>query len=221
MKANKGLRLNKGLLTELNILNTAKALFYEKGFAKTTVKEICHKTDVKLGTFTYYFKTKEDLVSNIYAEFLMKTYTYATYLENRKMNSLEKNIFANFIYYHLIFSNDKNRKFHYDVLNKYSIIAFLSDNLKRIYKNIVRDFNLDIDEKELERILMSDLGIRRELTLAYIEKDKFDDPLDLAATINLMLARLFTIDEEKTLEYFQKAHEFMAKHDFSRIKFLV
>jgi AcrR family transcriptional regulator len=214
-------RLKKGMHTHHTILLTAKKLFYEKGFLDTAVKEICKQADVKLGTFTYYFNTKEVLVSEIYQEYFVKVYTWTSFFENRKMNSLEKNVIATFLYYHIIFCDEKNMRFHYEVLSKQSPYTYLSEILKRIYANIVRDFKLDIDEEELIRIMSADLGMRRELILAYTENKMFNSSLDLAITIYTMMGRLFKIDEKIMNEYIKKAIEFLEKNDLSRIKFLV
>lgn len=214
-------RLKKGIYTHQRILLTAKKLFYEKGFSDTAVKEICKQANVKLGTFTYYFSTKEALVSEIYTEFFVKVYTWVAYIENRKMNSLEKNVIATFLYYKIIFGDEKNMRFHHEVLSKLSPYTYLNKILRRIYANYVRDLNLDIDKEELARIFSADLGIRRELILAYTEKKMFESSLDLSITIYTMLGRLLKFDGKLMNEYINKAVEFNEKNDLTRIKFLV
>lgn len=214
-------RLKKGMHTHHRILLTAKELFYEKGFSDTTVKEICKQANVKLGTFTYYFSTKEVLVSEIYTEYFVKVYTWVSFIENRKMNSLEKNVIATFLYYQIIFCDEKNIRFHYEVLSKQSPYNYLMKIIKRIYANIVRELKLDIDEEELIRIMSADLGVRRELILAYTDNKMFNSSLDLAITIYTMMGRLLKIDEKIMSEYIKKAVEFQEKNDLSHIKFLV
>lgn len=214
-------RSNKGITTQHKILQTAKELFYNKGFSDATVKEICNQSNVKLGTFTYYYSTKEALISDIYVEYVSRIYSYISYIENRKMNSLEKNTIASFVYYQILFNDDNNVKFHYDVLTKLSIFTILGKSLKRFYSNFAREFNLEIDEKEINRIFSADCGIRRELILGYIENKMFDSPLDLAATIYTMMGRLLKVDEKIIKEYIKSAVEFIEKNDLSHIKLLV
>jgi AcrR family transcriptional regulator len=48
-------------LRKQELINTAKALFFEKGFDKTSVSEIVKACGVAQGTFYYYFKTKEEI----------------------------------------------------------------------------------------------------------------------------------------------------------------
>lgn len=214
-------RSTKGMITEKKILETAKELFYNRGFSDTTVKEICNQSNVKLGTFTYYFSTKEALVSDIYAEYIMKIYNYIGYVENRKMNRLEKNTIASFIYYEILFKDDNIVKFHYDILTKLSIFTVVGKNLRRFYSNFARDFNLNIDEKEIIRIFSADCGIRRELILEFIENKLFDNSLDLTITIYTMMGRLLKIDEKIMNEYIERAIEFVKKNDLSHIKLLI
>lgn len=214
-------RINKGIFTKQKIFLVAKELFYRKGYSAITVQDICKQADVGLGTFTYYFATKEDLVSEIYSELLVKAYTYANYLEKRPMNHLERNVIATFLYYTTIYKDEQNLKFHYDVFNKISSNSIFMKNLTRIYRGFIRDFNLDIDDKELLQISTAELGVRRQLTLEYIEHRMFDSPLELVITIYKMMGRLFKIDEPIINEYISRAVEFLKKNDLSRIKFLV
>lgn len=214
-------RSNKGIITQQKILQTAKELFYNKGFSDTTVKEICNQSNVKLGTFTYYYSTKEALISDIYVEYVAKIYSYISHVENRKMNSLEKNTIASFVYYEILFNDDNNVKFHYDVLTKLSIFTVLGKNLRGFYSNFAREFNLNIDEKEIIRIFSADCGIRRELILGFIENKMFDSSLDLVATIYIMMGRLFKIDEKIIKEYIKTGIEFLERNDITNIKFLV
>lgn len=214
-------RSTKGITTQYKILQTAKELFYNKGFSDTTVKEICNQSNVKLGTFTYYYNTKEALISDIYVEYVSRIYSYISYVENRKMNSLEKNTIASFVYYQILFNDDNNVKFHYDVITKLSIFTILGKSLKRFYSSFAREFNLDIDEKEINRIFSADCGIRRELILGFIENKMFDSSLDMVATIYTMMGRLFKIDEKIIKEYIKSGIEFVEKNDLTNIKFLV
>ncbi len=48
--------------TEIQILKGAAGLFLEKGFSKTTHRMISAETGIGLGTITYHFKAKEDML---------------------------------------------------------------------------------------------------------------------------------------------------------------
>ena len=49
--------------TKYEIIQTATTLFLEKGYSATTPKLICDTLDISTGNLTYYFPTKEHLLS--------------------------------------------------------------------------------------------------------------------------------------------------------------
>ncbi len=51
------------------ITDTARALFYQNGYANTSVNFIIETIGISKGTFYYYFKSKEDLLDYIVDEF--------------------------------------------------------------------------------------------------------------------------------------------------------
>jgi AcrR family transcriptional regulator len=58
-------------LTEF--LDTARQLFFEKGYEKTSVNDIIEKVGVAKGTFYHYFKSKEDLLDQLVNQFIEKS----------------------------------------------------------------------------------------------------------------------------------------------------
>ncbi len=51
------------------IIDSAWELFFEKGYANTTINDILHKADTSKGGFYYYFKKKDDLLNSLYVIF--------------------------------------------------------------------------------------------------------------------------------------------------------
>jgi AcrR family transcriptional regulator len=58
----------KGERTRELILDTALRLFYERGWAETTMRAIAAEAAVSLGNAYYYFRSKESLIQAIYAQ---------------------------------------------------------------------------------------------------------------------------------------------------------
>lgn len=58
-------RINKSVLTKLEIIQVATRLFLEQGYSKTTVKAICRKLDMSTGNLTFYYPTKEHLLAEL------------------------------------------------------------------------------------------------------------------------------------------------------------
>lgn len=51
------------------IIDAAWALFYEKGYKNTTLKDIIERSGTSKGGFYYYFNAKDDLLNSLYAVF--------------------------------------------------------------------------------------------------------------------------------------------------------
>lgn len=60
-------KTRKGDRTRARILDTALGLFLERGYEKTTMREIAGASDVSVGNAYYYFASKEHLVQGFYA----------------------------------------------------------------------------------------------------------------------------------------------------------
>ncbi|MGD2091196.1 MAG: TetR/AcrR family transcriptional regulator [Candidatus Aminicenantes bacterium] len=76
-------------LTEF--LDTARQLFFEKGYEKTSVNDIIEKVGVAKGTFYHYFKSKEDLLDQLVNHFTEKSVSrVGELMERRDMNALER-----------------------------------------------------------------------------------------------------------------------------------
>jgi len=215
-------KLQKGLLTQTKLLTIAKQLFSLKGYSETSIKEICEIAEEKTGTFAYYFKTKEKIVSQIYADLLMNCYSFINKKETRKMDSVEKNTIAALIYYLAIFESKNTIAFHYETIQRESIASYMGHQLTtRFHKQFVYDLKLDLDESELEDISLAEYGLRRELISKFIENPGNKTINDVVNKIHLYRARLMKMDENLMRAYLFNANEFVHKHDCSTIRFLI
>lgn len=214
-------RYAKGYKTKQKIIDTGKRLFYEYGYANTAVKEICEIANVKLGTFTYYFKTKDNLVKDIYAGLLIHTYRFVELQLGHNIDSIQKNVAAMTIYYKIIFDDPKNVRFHHEVLEKKSVYGFMVRSMNRVHRQFIKDLNLSIDEVELKCIASADLGFRREISLDVIEKKLELSPIELANAIHSIMGRMFKMDSALMDRYIEVAGRAVKSFDYSGIKFLV
>lgn len=74
--------------TKDTIYNTAIELIEKEGFDNVTVAEICEKANVSVGSFYNYFKSKYDILNEIFK--LADDYFYNEVKNQVKGNSIEK-----------------------------------------------------------------------------------------------------------------------------------
>jgi len=59
-------KYTKAQRTKAKVLQSALDLMREKGFANTTIRDVCTAAGVSVGTFYSYFSSKEDVFSDIF-----------------------------------------------------------------------------------------------------------------------------------------------------------
>lgn len=61
-------RKKRGMATHQRIYKTALRLFEKEGFDKVTVDEVCKRAGVSKGTFYVYFRSKEQVVLDLFSQ---------------------------------------------------------------------------------------------------------------------------------------------------------
>lgn len=210
----------KGLKTKFNILSVAKHLFYENGYNKTSVKEICETSNVKPGNFTYYFPTKNDLVKEIFTELYMRTYSFVESKCDRHLSSIEKNVFTAYPYFLSVFKDAYTTRFYSEILHRESPYDYLGQNFKHVYLQFSRELNLTPSSIDLKNLIYADLGMRRELTIRFMENPNGQTVYNLVDAFYIYRARLMTMDESLMIEYLKRAYAFEQTHDHTDIVLL-
>ena len=92
-------------------------LFYETGYNNMWIKTLSEKSGIALGNITYYFKKKDDIVSEIYNS--MMSYIDGYILElYPDIRTFEKVFLNQLLFYHIVDADDKNKRFYYEVIQK-------------------------------------------------------------------------------------------------------
>lgn len=114
-------RYKKGLNTCNYIVEESKKLFYTKGYSKTTIQEICDNTNITLGNFTYYFKTKQDLLKRVYFDYLKDIENFVIENSEEYPDLFDKYLMVCMIYNYNIFSDKKISDFNYSIIKNDTI----------------------------------------------------------------------------------------------------
>ncbi len=211
----------KGTLTKRNIITAARQLFYENGYNKTGIQDIADFADVKLGTITYYFKKKDDMISDIYNTFFMALYDYVSEASDKDLNLYTKYCYTLVLYYHAILSDSHNALLYYEVLLKnvgYGSQVAITKTLNRSCLDFLNKSYADID---LEIINQAEYGARKELFINYYEGRLKVDPETLCYYFVKNLFRLMNLDSDMIQNTLRQAFRFLKENNPEHIRFLV
>ncbi|MDO4287557.1 MAG: TetR/AcrR family transcriptional regulator [Eubacterium sp.] len=186
----------KGVQTRNLIYNTAKQLFYDKGFEKTKIKAIVEASDVPIGLFTYYFKTKDRVVQRIYSDFHTRISLRITESNIQGAdNAILRHVVLSWIYYDIILSDPNNSRFYYEILSKTSNYRYIVKFANQVYRRYTEEFNVYLTDREFDNILFLDFGGRREFFLQYFEKQEKESVDEIIFLINGIVPRMMGIDQ--------------------------
>ena len=210
----------KGARTRRHIVETAKKLFYDKGYSETAVIEICRAAEVKPGTMTYYFKTKYDLVKELYESVYRKCYEFVEDKLGRQAGSLEKNTIVAFVYYQAVCADENTRRFHLEILKKSRVTDFISKVSLPVARSIFDELKAGFSEKEAGYVELAWNGISREMFIDYLTGPEGREVQDVVNTIYIFRARLLTADENAMKVYLYNGMELSRNCGHSHITLL-
>lgn len=212
---------DKGVQTRNHLYQTAKQIFYSQGYEKTKIKDIVQVADTPLGLFTYYFKTKDNLVHEIYSEYYKQINDFIDHLTIDGLdNSIFRHALLSQIYFDRILSNDNNRRFYYEILKKASNYRIAGDFIRSIYRRYIEEYHLVISEKEFDNYLYIDFGGRREYFLNYFEKPLNDTVEEMIFLVNGIVPRMMGIDQHAVTTLLYKGIQIAKTIDYDHIHFL-
>jgi AcrR family transcriptional regulator len=151
----------EGTVRKNEILDIALALFYEKGYEKTTIEDILTQTGISKGTFYYYFEAKEDVLKVLaWREAEKKLVLTRGVVETKGPSALDK---LNQIIHesqHLNLTGLEHRLKLYQAVNEYGNLEFLQR---------MNDHILDLGAPLVQRLL--EQGIKEQtMKLKYPEE---------------------------------------------------
>lgn len=167
---NKGYR--KGMNTKHKILITSKELFVEKGYTNTSCKKICEEADVNLGLIHYYYKTKKNIGSTIYAYFLIEVKDYIKKVMMERFHNYElkyATAVENWVFLNLLLGDERYKRFYYELCKENFLIDENTRVLDFFYKLHVNTYNLNITQNEVKLIRVANAALTTGLVVKYVE----------------------------------------------------
>lgn len=153
------------------ILETAKTMFLEKGYKKTTVRDIASQAGVTQGLITYHFKSKENLARCVYIELIQQIFNQAaTQLSTEDgMSSAEKIYISYIIGWNKLEEDIPAARFTYDLITETDIVDRISGALQEMIRSLIIEELLQVTEKDLALSIALLLGGQKMLVKLHYE----------------------------------------------------
>ena len=164
------LRIEKGLETKKRIMECAKSAFQNNGYKNATIVEITQAAGVPIGLFTYYFKTKSNIVTHVHFDYLQRIRAELELFDWIKDETpLFIGSVENYIYYKNIFDSAEVSRFYLEVLYGDLQENFIYETDKTRFEEYIKYYSIDISENELEILLTFINGGKKNLIIKYFE----------------------------------------------------
>lgn len=213
--------VEKGLESKNKIYNTAKQTLRDFGYNGTKIKRIVDRAEVPLGLFSYYFKTKEHLLSSVYKDYYIRINAL---LETCGWFNAETSIFKHIcstkIYYDNIFADDACKRFYLEVLEKDLNLQFFFDIIYKRYETFYTDYKIAMDIKDLKSIILFDFGARRQFLMEYQNGNIDMNENDMIRHMSSITPLLMRIDYSEIERMFDKCDECVSKLECGYIKII-
>ena len=200
----------KGLNSQETILKIAKRLFYKNGFSDVSLNDICTNSNKKLGTLTYYFPKKWNIIATLYQQYMDNIQKFVK--ENTEdISPAERYVYVIIMYYFNIYSDEALTRFHYGVMHESSMNDIFQDTKQFVYPLLKEE----IAENLLDLYVIADNAVRRELNLAFMRESKahtLDEIVALVRQIHLVAIRLYDFEITLLDEYLERGREFALSH---------
>ena len=160
-----------GNRTKTALINTAKKLFYEKGYDNTSVKEICTASEVPTSAITYHFGGKEFLAQEIYEEMIGKINEVAEKALADCDNHMMKATFPYYLWWELLYSDENIRRYAGEMYLHRIAHSNTQDSLYQDYENALGS---QMDPEDLRMLLITYYGTDSEVLLRMQSGEQFE-----------------------------------------------
>ncbi|MEG0508176.1 MAG: TetR/AcrR family transcriptional regulator [Eubacterium sp.] len=212
---------HKGKRTRENIVNVAKDLFYHNGYNNTGIQDIAEKAEVKLGTMTYYFKKKNNLVSEIYNTYFMELYNDVAELLGKEATLFAKYCYTLVLLYNSILEDSGNARFYYEIMAKNVNRKELLYLTKTFNRSCLDFFNKTYDEYELNAFTIGNFGAQKKIFMDYYEHEIFYPKGEILRYLVTNAFKMIAIDRDTIDNTYDQALVFLENWTGKDIRFLV
>ena len=152
------------------ILEVAETLFLEKGYQKTSLREVARKAEVNLGLLSYYFKTKDMLAGELHFKILYYAFEQIELSQFKIENSIQRMFIMFILCQYELMKVSSFLSYNIEVLLKELDTAKPSKISVQLITAVIEEYGLTVDEKDRLIAVRVMRGIERNLVKAKVEE---------------------------------------------------
>ncbi|MBE6650362.1 MAG: TetR/AcrR family transcriptional regulator [Ruminococcaceae bacterium] len=188
--------------TEIQIIRGATKLFLQQGFSKTTIREISKETGIGLGTITYYYRTKEDLLKLLIEELMEFHFDIIEEAIEKTNDNIFSCAFEVAVQIALCENDSKAWDLYYSAYSHPSIFEFIKDWAAKKNYHLLKDNFPDMTEDDFRRIENVSSGIELAAFLSPCSRYfTLDEKISLFLE---SIMKIFNVQEDKRREIVDK-----------------
>ncbi len=209
-------KYNAGIATQEKIVNAAKKIFYEHGYEKTTIKQICEEADVLRTVFTYYFPDKialADHISNYLNIKLMHALISEQNMRSEKIDDILLFIYASMWFFYNIMSDLHLTRFYAEVLGNNTKILMGDQYYRDLFKKMYLSCGKNPESKEFELFFTYSTASPGVFLYHYLMKSSDLTKEEIVTFLNRQVLNGLGVPEKKREDIILKSLEMIQESD--------
>ncbi|MBQ4160131.1 MAG: TetR/AcrR family transcriptional regulator [Clostridia bacterium] len=187
--------------TEIKVIQSATKLFLTQGFSKTTHRQIAEESGIGLGTITYHYKVKEDLLRVLIEELMDYHLDVIDDSQEKTKDTLFSYAMEIAVQIALCETDDKAYDLYYAAYSHPATFEYIKDWAAKKNYHLLHDRLPDWSEEDFRRVENVTGGI--ELAAFTAPKNRYfslNDKISLFLDSMMKIYNIPENDREKTIE---------------------
>lgn len=212
----------KGQEKKEEIYQNARELFYRQGYKKTTSKDIAAKSGCPVSLVHYYFKKKENILSDIYNDLhnniddLLRERVPEVFDDILLADALNNRVFLA-----VILDDPQNRRVYQEHLEKQSNYSLLNKYVYTVYDQYLGQYGVRLPTPMYKAYIIAIFGARRECSLEFLSGRLKMDTQELVSLVMGLFPRLIKLDQDFVDRQLARSLDYYKELDHSGLKLLV
>lgn len=205
---------SKSISTRQRIIDTARALFWEKGYDNARYEDLAQIAGINPGLIHYYFKTKAGLAQSVYSEVANATFCVIDTLVDGKNDILLYDFVDTMAVWQWLANNDNFCRFSYEIAQN-RIPFFKTDELDiYIYQRLSDQYDLGLSEHEILMYNRLSYAVEAELLMSYVEDEVKLPSLEYAKYEIAYSFHFRGISQQEVQDAIERAEQIINQYNF-------